>query len=76
MPVVTVIDDPDFSLADFAHVVNRLKVMAKLDPVQYKHPVEGLIEVNVRGDPVDVCVHFDDRCADPYCEITMKRESA
>lgn len=45
---------------DFAHVVNRLKILCGLDPVSYPRPIEGTIELVVGGIHVVVRACFDD----------------
>ncbi|MHC4502641.1 MAG: hypothetical protein ACYTFI_04990 [Planctomycetota bacterium] len=73
LPVITIEGEPEpLRAIDLAHVLNRLKVMADIDPVRHKQPVDGRFMLDIRGVPVDVYVHFDDRCADPCCEITME----
>jgi hypothetical protein len=71
---VTIEGEPEPLCAiDYAHVVNRLKVMAGIDPVQHERPVGGRLMLDISGAPVDVHVHFDDRCANPCCEITLEK---
>jgi hypothetical protein len=53
-------EDFDDTLPQFAVVVNRLKVMSGLDPVMYKMPREGRIELVVQGVPLDAFTRFDD----------------
>jgi len=47
-------------LPDFAHVVNRLKILCGLDPVNYPRPVEGTIKLRVGAADVVVQARFND----------------
>jgi len=51
---------PGAEIPPFESVVNRLKVVANLDPVIYQHPKEGRIELTIGSDPVAVHVRFVD----------------
>lgn len=67
---------PEGSLegVDFGHVINRLKVMANVDPVLSPQPVEGRIELVVNGVPFTAHVRFDDHAADRSCHIRLVKD--
>src|SRR5258708_18609558 len=56
---------------DFSHACNRLKVMCGFDPILYKEPIEGSIQLNISGTPVGIRSYFDEQCVDPYCQLTI-----
>lgn len=65
--------DPDAEIPPFKSVVNRLKVMASLDPVTYQHPKEGRIELTVGSDPLAVHVRFVDAGPERSVHLRMER---
>jgi hypothetical protein len=61
-------DDPP----NYQAVINRLKVMSRLNPVLYSAPVQGKIEIK-RGPHVLVYeTHFDDKSTSPSCVINLR----
>jgi hypothetical protein len=58
-------------LPQFSQIVNRLKIMAGLDPVAYPDVVRKQIEVTVGERKRKVAVTFDDKASDPSCQLTL-----
>lgn len=58
-------------LPAFAQIVNRLKVMAGLDPVAYAEVVRKQFEVTVGERKRKISVAFDDKAPDPSCQLTL-----
>jgi len=58
---------------DFDRIVNRLKVLAGLDPVIYKKPRKGSISLCIAGTWYQVNATFVDSVSDSCCEITAHR---
>jgi len=61
---------------EFHRVCNRLKVIAGLNPVAYKHPVEGAIHMRIAGKPYVVRARFEDREDDYVITLTVSQEAA
>ncbi len=53
--------------------INRLKIMAGLNPGIYSKPVEGAIQLTIGGTDCRVLCRFDDS-TDDRCDITMEKE--
>ncbi len=52
-------------------VINRLKILARLNPMVYAEPTLGKIEIS-RGPHVLVyTLRFDDKAAPPVCDIQL-----
>jgi len=45
--------------------------MCGFDPVRYKKPIEGNIQLVVSETPFGIHSYFDEQCADPYCKLTV-----
>jgi hypothetical protein len=60
-------------LPPFASVVNRLKVMAGLDPVIYQQPKEGRIELRIGGRPLIFHARFVDIGSERSVHIRLER---
>jgi hypothetical protein len=58
---------------DFDRIINRLKVLAALDPVAYKEPRKGKISLCIHGTWYDLETTFTDSVGDSRCEITAQR---
>ena len=58
-------------LPQFAQVVNRLKIMAGLNPVAYSEVVRRQFEVTINERKRKVSVAFDDRGSDPSCQVAL-----
>lgn len=58
---------------DFDQIMNRLKVMAGLDPVLYKEPQKGKISLCICGIWHHLDTTFVDSVDDSRCEITAHR---
>jgi len=56
---------------DFDRIINRLKVLAGLDPVIYKEPRKGKISLRIHGTWYHLDITFTDSVADSQCEITV-----
>jgi len=56
---------------DFDRIINRLKVLAGLDPVIYKEPRKGKISLCIQGTWYHLDTTFTDSVADSQCEITV-----
>jgi hypothetical protein len=56
----------------FQAVVNRLKVLSRLNPVVYAKPVQGKIEVTHRAHVLVYTTVFDDKADAPACVITLR----
>ena len=55
-------------------VVNRLKIMAGLNPVMYPKRVEGTIQLTIGGTECRVNCRFDDS-ADDRCSIRLEKKA-
>lgn len=55
-----------------AAVLNRLKLMAKLNPFPYAEPVDGAYELLRQEHTVRFDMRFDDRAVPPSCTIDMR----
>ncbi|MDM8005115.1 MAG: hypothetical protein QUV05_03040 [Phycisphaerae bacterium] len=64
--------DPNAQIPTFESMVNRLKVLAALDPVIYQHPKEGRIELTIGSDPVAVHVRFVDTGPERSVHLRME----
>lgn len=62
----------DIQPPSFEAVVNRLKVMARLNPVKYPKPTDGSLQIWIGGHECRVLCRFDDG-ADSRCEIRMEK---
>ena len=58
---------------DFDRIINRLKVMAGLDPVTYREPRKGRISLTIGGTWYHGNATFVDSVADSQCEITADK---
>lgn len=58
---------------DFDKIMNRLKVMAGLDPILYKEPQKGKISLCICGVWHHLDTTFVDSVDDSQCEITAHR---
>ena len=70
LPQVAYYTDPD--LPSFESVVNRLKVMASLDPVIFHHPKEGKLEFNIGGSDAVIHVRFNDTTPDRSVHLRLE----
>lgn len=59
---------------DFDKIINRLKVMAGLDPVVYAEPRKGRISLCIQGIGYHLDTTFVDSSTDSRCEIAAHRE--
>lgn len=64
--------DPDAQVPTFESVVNRLKVLAALDPVIYQQPKEGRFELRVGSDPLAMHVRFVDTGPERSVHLRME----
>jgi len=58
----------------FVMVVNRLKVLAGLDPIAYPRPVKGAFDTTIRDRRLRIAASFDDGAKDPWCRVSMQEE--
>lgn len=70
--------DPEGSRIDFHKVRNRLKVLSKLNPVDYSQPVSGDYEVTLdmpQGGTAGLTVRtqFFDKVSDPHLRISLDK---
>jgi hypothetical protein len=66
---------------DFATTVNGLKVMSRLNPVEYDGPVGGQFDVQCLDSDgtlatFTIMTHFDDQGPDPFFELKATRKAA
>jgi hypothetical protein len=71
LPIISEFGD-DLQPPSLEAVVNRLKVMAGLNPVKYTDPTDGSLQVWIGGHECRVLCRFDDG-ADSRCEIRMEK---
>ena len=55
-----------------AAVLNRLKLLAKLNPFPYAEPVDGAYKLLRQEHTVCFTMRFDDRASPPSCTIDMR----
>jgi hypothetical protein len=60
------------SRANHQAVINRLKVMSRLNPIIYSTPVQGKIEIPLGAHILVYETHFDDKATPPYCLINLR----
>jgi len=64
---------PDGELS-FEGIINRLKTMSGLDPIQYKDQQSGSIRIGVGGLWYTANTIFNDSSNNPSCSITLSTE--
>jgi hypothetical protein len=69
-------DDLPSGELSFDSILNRLKVLSGLDPVQFKEPKHGSVSLVVSGKSVAVETTFCDSDDNPRCTITMTKGKA
>jgi hypothetical protein len=57
---------------NYQAVINRLKVMARLNPVLYAAPMPGKIEIPCGSYILVYELRFDDKAAPPACLINLR----
>lgn len=57
---------------NYQAVINRLKVMSKLNPILYATPVQGKIEIPLGSHILVYETHFDDKANPPACVINLR----
>lgn len=71
LPIISEFGD-DLQPPPLDAVVNRLKVMFRLNPVKYPEPTDGSLQVWIGGCECRVSCRFDD-ASDNRCEIKMEK---
>ena len=73
-PLPEVVDPPHG--VDFPDLIKKLKIMSSLETGPYDKPVDGTIELNIKGKPYVAVTHFEDQADDPFCRITLEDKSS
>ena len=68
-------DLPDGEIS-FERIINRLKVMAGLDPIKFTEPKKGSFSICVQGHWFTFNTIFNDSSDNPTCSITMFKGKA
>jgi hypothetical protein len=55
----------------YPSVINRLKVLSRLNPVIYAEPVQGIIEVQRGPHLLVYTLCFEDKAVPPFCDIHL-----
>ena len=63
----------DLPAPPFSAISNRLKIMSGLNPMSYKTPVSGTIDLRAGGEDYTVATEFDDTLDDPMFGITITK---
>jgi hypothetical protein len=62
------------TMPQFSEVVNRLKFLARLNPVTYPDGTEAEFSCELRSRPSTVHLCFHDSGSDPACTIRVRRK--
>ena len=74
-PVAHEEDLPEGEIS-FERIINRLKVMAGLDPIRFTEPKKGSLSISVSGNWFTFNTIFIDSSDNPQCSITMFEKKA
>lgn len=72
LPRIENADGSADSPPNYQAVINRLKVMSRLDPIAYPTPVQGKIEVPCGSHILVYETHFEDKASPPVCQINLR----
>ena len=61
---------------EFQKLVNRLKIMSGLNPVQSPTPISGSFDLSLGDNSFTVTIHFEDKTEDPFCTIELERKGS
>ena len=74
-PPKLIVDDeevmPDVDL--MKKIINRLKIMSRLNPMKYFEPTDGKIIVHIGGKPIDINTRFLDTKENQSCWLKIKK---
>jgi hypothetical protein len=76
IPSIPLRDELPEAELDFDKIINRIKVMARLDPGAYKEPRKGEFPVSVGGRQYTITASFIETDSDSTCEITLSEDEA
>ena len=76
IPSIPLRDELPEGKLDFDKIINRLKIMAGLDPVACKEPRKGDFPVLVGGKQYRITAGFTETDDDSTCEITLSEDES
>lgn len=74
IPAIPLEDEVPGGELSFEGIINRLKTMSGLDPIEYKGPQSGSIRIGFGGIWYTANTIFNDSGNNPSCSITMSTE--